>query len=423
MKRISILLVFALIATMFSAFAFGASAAEASVWDGKFPEANAGATYGGGSGTEDDPWLISSAADLAQLSANVNANVFDSYGTHFKLTTDITLNADYANYANWGTTPPANVWTAIGANASSGMSSSAGMFKGGFDGNGHVIRGMYVKDDASGWSSCAGFFGIYAGPYIKNLGFENCYSQGNMTGHNGAGIVADVLGLNGVGMEPKVSSVYVADSIAASFRAPAFFAGQLQRGKIENCYAKGQLVIGRTDNEADGGGLVGIFTSKNQYAEMKDCYALVSMNTAPVSGPIIGNAGGIVTIENTYFDSTVCTVNKPYITADSKEYCEFIDLATKDMTVANMDFDANVWEDAEGGPILKAFPKEAPAPETQAPTTQAPTTQAPATQAPTTQAPATSDNTPVPPQGDNAIALIALVLVAGLGVVAVKKHR
>ncbi|MBE6636525.1 MAG: hypothetical protein E7618_01835 [Ruminococcaceae bacterium] len=73
---------------------------------------------------------------------------------------------------------------------------------------------------------------------------------------------------------------------------------------------------------------------------------------------------------------------------------------------------------------LTATQKAATPPATQAPETQAPETQAPATQAPTTQAPSTSDNTPVPPQGDNAIlSALALVLVSGLAVAFVARKK
>ncbi|MBE6637065.1 MAG: hypothetical protein E7618_04615 [Ruminococcaceae bacterium] len=52
-----------------------------------------------------------------------------------------------------------------------------------------------------------------------------------------------------------------------------------------------------------------------------------------------------------------------------------------------------------------------------------PETQAPVTQAPTTQAPSTSDNTPVPPQGDSVVAIVALAAVAVAGIAFVSKKR
>ena len=142
MKRISFIAAIAVIIALLSVFP--ASAAGAGVWDGTFPTADKTGKYSGGEGTEESPYLISSAADLAMLSSVTAAG--ESYeGKYFKITTDITLNSDHAGYAGWGTTPPKNAWRAIGENAGSKV--SGGSFAGHINGAGHVIRGMYVNDE------------------------------------------------------------------------------------------------------------------------------------------------------------------------------------------------------------------------------------------------------------------------------------
>ena len=67
------------------------------IWDGSIA-----AGFAGGSGTEDDPYLISNGSELAYLAQQVNSG--NSYeNVHFKLTNDIYLN-DTTDWDLWGTT-------------------------------------------------------------------------------------------------------------------------------------------------------------------------------------------------------------------------------------------------------------------------------------------------------------------------------
>ena len=82
-----------------------------------------------GNGTASNPYQITSAADLQQLAADVNAG--NSYaGTYFTISSDISLN---------GIT-----WTPIGNGARSGSSYTGNAFSGIFDGAGHTISSLTV---------------------------------------------------------------------------------------------------------------------------------------------------------------------------------------------------------------------------------------------------------------------------------------
>ena len=71
------------------------------IWDGSIA-----AGFAGGSGTEDDPYLISNGSELAYLAQQVNSG--NSYeNVHFKLTNDIYLN-DTTDWELWGTTGSAS---------------------------------------------------------------------------------------------------------------------------------------------------------------------------------------------------------------------------------------------------------------------------------------------------------------------------
>ncbi len=81
--------------------------------------------YGGGSGTEADPYLISTAADMNAIGADVN-----DWGSHFVMTADINL----ANYTG-------EQFNIIGNDVNA--------FTGVFDGNGFTISNFTYKETLS----------------------------------------------------------------------------------------------------------------------------------------------------------------------------------------------------------------------------------------------------------------------------------
>lgn len=121
----------------------------------------------GGTGTQDDPWLISTAADLkalADILNSGNASTYDAHGDdcgagnfhgyYFKQTADI----DLQGIENW---------EPIGYNGST-------YFAGNYDGNGYIIRNAKStgKVDVDGYAT-AGIFGWVAFGSVSNLHIEN----------------------------------------------------------------------------------------------------------------------------------------------------------------------------------------------------------------------------------------------------------
>ena len=87
-----------------------------------------------GEGTQDNPYLISSANDLAYMANQVNSedrSLSSYYKSYYRLTKDISLNGQ-----NWG---------GIGVS----LSSNIRAFEGDFDGNNHRISGIHT-DGTSG---------------------------------------------------------------------------------------------------------------------------------------------------------------------------------------------------------------------------------------------------------------------------------
>ena len=140
---------------------------EADVWDGTVANG-----FAGGSGTEADPYLISTGAQLAYLSKLSYGNSYGS-GQYFKLINSIDLN---------------NIeWTPIGWNDESryyGQNSTTSGFRGYFDGNGYTIAGLKVSN-LYGNTSQVGLFG-----YFRNNTLKDLIVQGNVVGSHRVGGVA-----------------------------------------------------------------------------------------------------------------------------------------------------------------------------------------------------------------------------------------
>lgn len=202
-KLLSILFVITVLMTSLLSVSVGAaeaSATTASKWDGTVPAADKNYAFGG-EGTEESPYLIDSAAELAQLASNVRYDDLDTCyaGKYFKLTTDIDLDN--------------KPWYSIGGMIAdlTKSASSYTYFGGHFDGDYHTISNLSVSDtDASGNAvNFIGLFGSVSGAEICNLGIES----GCTTVDSGTLVAGNLIGVMRYG------------------------------GRIENCYNKADMVI------------------------------------------------------------------------------------------------------------------------------------------------------------------------------------
>ena len=133
--------------------------------------------YSGGAGTSDDPYQITTQADLEELSRNVNAGT-DYSGQHFKLTADI--QAEYADTATW---EPIGYYNNISPDQSRA-------FNGTFDGNGYDIRGLEVKN-ANDSGKSYGLFG-----YIGSAGVVKDIALGGIQISGSVGRMGGIAGVN-----------------------------------------------------------------------------------------------------------------------------------------------------------------------------------------------------------------------------------
>ena len=305
------------------------------VWGQSFP------TFSGGDGSNTAPYQITTAAQLADLAAFVNAKADASAtcdGIYFKLMNDLDLSTDY------GTTYDSGAgWIPIGGDRAATNANGSGndVFKGVFDGNNKTISGLYINRT----NTKQGLFGeIKGNAIIKDL---------NVTGNlDVTGISTTPVALVG-GIVGVASGAALIDNCSFSGTvkctvtnttnsgggigciAGAFGWGGTNTGEISNCRAEGTVTLSRDGANQDCriGGIVGhvesasrvmiekcyfngtVTSTQNraggivgslQASTIRNCYASGSVEGALGAGGIVGFAANAVcSIENCYATNTV----------------------------------------------------------------------------------------------------------------------
>ena len=230
------------------------------IWDGvtiKAPALNEAGNYVIERGSE-LAWLAAAANGTLPEDQTTRAAIDNFAGKTFVLTQDIDLGG--------------NAWTPISMSTDLAGGKT---FRGTFDGNGHTIKGLYVRNQ-----EVAGLFGYVYAATIKNVTIEGANLNSN---HYAGGVVAWVLNTKGNIQVPFV---------------------------MENCHVKNSTIVstpalinGEWDNGDKVGGLVGYAEINNDGAEIKDCSVKnTSIKAYRDFGGLIGYAKGVAinnyTIEN-----------------------------------------------------------------------------------------------------------------------------
>ena len=95
-RAVSLILVLSMLLSLFSAVDLSVFAA-VTVWDGSVADG-----FAGGSGTEEDPYIIMTAEQLAYFAQSVNSGD-RYYDTYIRMDSDIQLN-DTTDWEYWGQT-------------------------------------------------------------------------------------------------------------------------------------------------------------------------------------------------------------------------------------------------------------------------------------------------------------------------------
>ena len=113
------------------------------VWNGTVAD-----SFAGGTGTQDDPYIIDDGSQLAYMGQLMRENGASYANTYFKLVSNIILNEDVLTedlQLNTEKASEFNKWLPIGEYNST--SDKGKGFHGYFDGNGFCISGVYCPDN------------------------------------------------------------------------------------------------------------------------------------------------------------------------------------------------------------------------------------------------------------------------------------
>ena len=257
-----------------------------------------------GDGTQDNPFQIETAAQLAYFAKTVNEGEAYLY-KYIVLTADI----DLAN----------KEWTPIGNHSNP--------FKGNFNGNNHTVTGMQISgelDRVGLFGECIkfnvdsaiknitvkdsvicgiNFVGAIVG-YAEGINIENCRSIGNtINGKTDVGGICGKIGGYSVG---KVSQCYNSSKVTGRVRVGGI-AGM--GGIAENCLNTGEIMIINKAHKSAGGGIFGIFDDTTASASITACVNLGKVSGGESFGGIVGSTDSKSTghISNCYYNMDAIT--------------------------------------------------------------------------------------------------------------------
>ncbi len=256
----------------------------------------ASSSYSSGKGTQSEPYLISSASQLAKIAADsYNYNIENN--TYFKLTKNI----DLAN----------KIWYPI-----LGMDKNGYTLRINLDGNGYSISNMTIKGYNTGiLLSGAGLFYNAAGE-VKNLNLlnvyinlpntelvgavassfggylKNCYVTGSVRGLIAGGLVGDFSQVGGSAYSMGISNCR-SDVTVKGANVSGGIVGTMLAGVVNNCIFNGKIASDYSDTVS--GGICGILSSSNALNDFGGSYAENTLVASCVS--ITNIAGGRLSLD------------------------------------------------------------------------------------------------------------------------------
>ncbi len=245
----------------------------------------ANGNFGGGTGTENDPYLVEDAFDLDAVRNNLSA--------HYKLVNNIDLNVVPFNQGDG--------WVPIGSLSS--------RFKGTFNGSMYTIDNMLIK----GLKDYRGLFSVIEGSILNNVKLENTNISGRdniggLVGASYSSLISNVYingklngtnnstgGVTGILQDnSRIENSMVNVDLKSTYRAGGI-TGSLNNSIIDNCLTTGSIeVVGRY-----GGGIVGTETLSTIRNSLSLLYNASSSSVRDIGG-VVGYGGSQVI--NSFWD-------------------------------------------------------------------------------------------------------------------------
>ncbi|MCD7844294.1 MAG: hypothetical protein LUG57_00225 [Oscillospiraceae bacterium] len=231
-------------------------------------------TFDGGDGTEASPYEIATADQLRRLADIINAHSTAHSATAY-------INACYILTADIDLGGEKNPWTPIG----DGYLDSVYSFNGYFDGNGHVISGLYISvgEDDDTELTRFGLFGQCSGT-ICNLTLADSTINVEIAGRVGA-IAGELSG-------GTIENCTVADDVTVS---ALFYAGgvtgysALSSSLIQDCSSAAAVTAVSEAGNGNAGGIVGITVGT-----VSSCVNQGAVTSGSYAGGIAGQTMGSV---------------------------------------------------------------------------------------------------------------------------------
>ena len=233
-----------------------------------------------GSGTEADPYKITSAAELyGFVKRYCGEQPLVSEGKYFELTSDIYLN-DVFN-SNWMYNSPRewaflNIWT---------INAGVEGFRGRFDGNGYTVYGMYYANP-NDWAAVMGLIPMASGnAVISNVNIRHAYiNKSSYEGNVGAIVGFVNKNADGSASDVKISKCVADSTVDFSGLTNSHaggIVGPVRESGITVEYCGSSVKFNNEDSPAGKGG--GILANANSYAaesvSIKNSYTVVGFTT------------------------------------------------------------------------------------------------------------------------------------------------
>lgn len=353
-------------------------------------EDNGVSLYSGGSGTKEDPWVISTVDDLQKLAKTVNDGE-DYNGKYFIQDTDLDLmgitwepigytDGDYYFSGHYdGKNHSISNATSTGKVDEDGQATVGifGCIKEGSVSNLHVKNANFSANGKGGYSLAGGIAGITFDSVITNCSVENSSFEGKKeyTGNN-----ACVGGITGYSAYGRFSNCASENNKISSQTYAGGFVGEVdddngiaeKESAFTNCYVAKGSVSAFADDVQDysiAGGFIGQVTADNPTLE--NCYVYDTLTSITdtkayfkYTGVIVGNRytnrpnyEAMITTKNCYYGECTVDADADNVsdgnagTAVEKAETDFADGTVKDLL-------GDAFIQGEKYPILASSPAD-----------------------------------------------------------------